>query len=87
MDNQELIKAIQTNDLVKFKRAFNESMSAKIKDRLDEERLRIARTVVLEGEVNEAEDKAVKDEDAEDDKPTKKGDGDDKGKKTDDDED
>lgn len=56
----DLIKAIQTNDLVKFKRIFNESMQAKIKTKLDEQRKRIAEGVVIEGEVNEAEDEAVK---------------------------
>lgn len=57
----DLIKAITSNDLVKFKQSFNEAMHEKVKQKLDEEQLRIAQSVVIEGE------EPVKGEDDDDD--------------------
>ncbi|AXY82723.1 prohead core protein [Acinetobacter phage KARL-1] len=54
----DIIKAIASNDLVKFKRCFNEAMAAKVGNVLAEEKLKIAKSVMIEGE-----DKVVDDED------------------------
>lgn len=60
----DLIEAIKSNDLVKFKRIFNESMKTAVGTLLEEEKQKIAGAVVVEGEIVEAEDE-VDDEEGE----------------------
>ncbi|UNI74857.1 prohead core protein [Acinetobacter phage AB-Navy97] len=57
----DIIKAIASNDLVKFKRCFNEAMAAKVGNVLAEEKLKIAKSVMIEGE-----DKVVDDDEDDD---------------------
>ncbi|AZU98748.1 prohead core protein [Acinetobacter phage vB_AbaM_PhT2] len=57
----DIIQAIASNDLVKFKRCFNEAMATKVGKVLQEEKLQIAKSVMIEGE-----EAALDDEDDED---------------------
>ncbi|EQA7786685.1 hypothetical protein ACX818_001270 [Acinetobacter baumannii] len=68
----DLIKAIVSNDLVKFKKCFNEAMKEKVGTVLKEEKLKIAKSVMIEGEVPNEDDDQDDDEDDEE--------GEDKGK-------
>ncbi|ADG60081.1 prohead [Acinetobacter phage Acj9] len=45
-----LVNAIASNDLVKFKQCFAESMKGKVEAVLQERKLEIARSVMVEGE-------------------------------------
>lgn len=75
----ELIQAINSNDLVKFKRCFAEGMQEKVGKILKEQQLAIAKSIMVEGEyVVESEEDALDDEDDEG-KPSKKSDNDDDG--------
>lgn len=65
----DLIEAVKSNDLVKFKRIFNESMKTAVGTLLEEEKQKIASSVVVEGEIAEAEDQ-VDDEEGEGDEDT-----------------
>lgn len=66
MDN--LIKAIASNDIVKFKRCFNEAMASVVSAKLTEERLAIAGSILVAGEIVEAEDEVeIEDDESEDD--------------------
>ncbi|UQS93759.1 prohead core protein [Acinetobacter phage AC4] len=61
----DIIKAIASNDLVKFKRCFNEAMAAKVGNVLAEEKLKIAKSVMIEGEDKVVDDDNDDDEDEE----------------------
>ncbi|QQM13919.1 prohead core protein [Acinetobacter phage Morttis] len=61
----DIIQAIASNDLVKFKRCFNEAMATKVGKVLQEEKLQIAKSVMIEGEEAALDD----DEDEGDDNP------------------
>lgn len=62
----DLIKAIVSNDLVKFKKCFNEAMKEKVGTVLEEEKLKIAKSVMIEGEVRK-DDEDDQDDDENDD--------------------
>ncbi|AFL47758.1 prohead [Acinetobacter phage ZZ1] len=60
----DIIQAINSNDLVKFKRCFAEAMKEKVGKILKEEQLAIAKSIMVEGEyVVESEEDAIEDED------------------------
>lgn len=68
----DLIKAIASNDLVKFKQIFAESMKGHVGTILENRKLEIARSIMVEGEEPE-DDEGDEDEDEDDEKSTKKG--------------
>lgn len=68
----DLIKAIASNDLVKFKQIFAESMKGHVGTILENRKLEIARSIMVEGEEPDDDDDED-DEDEGDEKPGKKG--------------
>ncbi|UNA02281.1 prohead core protein [Serratia phage SP1] len=62
----DYIEAIKTRDLVKAKRAFGAIMAEKNLSEIDERRLAIAKSVMIEGEEPEDEDEDHDDADKDD---------------------
>lgn len=52
----DLIKAISSNDVVKVSRIFAESMKEKINNVLVEEKIKIAQSIMVEGESTKDDD-------------------------------
>lgn len=59
----QLIEAIKSNDFVKTKRIFNEAMKPIVASVLEEQKIALAKSIMIEGESKEEDD----DEDQEDD--------------------
>lgn len=64
---EDFIQAINSNDLVKFKKCFAEAMKEKIDVVLNEHRLALASSILVAGEINESDEDEDEDEDTEDD--------------------
>ena len=67
---EQLIQAIYSNDIVKFKRLFNEAMKPVVAKALEERKLEISRGIFVEGE--EPDDDENDDEDDDDESEDKK---------------
>ncbi|ADI96418.1 gp67 prohead core [Acinetobacter phage Ac42] len=59
----QLIEAIKSNDFVKTKRIFNEAMKPIVASVLEEQKIALAKSIMIEGESKKEDD----DEDQEDD--------------------
>lgn len=64
---EDLIEAIKSNDLVATRKVFKELMSEKATSLIEERKIEIARSIMIEGEEvddedNDADDKDKKDE-------------------------
>jgi len=67
---EKLLEAIKNNDLVEAKKAFASIMATKTQDLIENERLDIAKSFIIEGEGDESdpEDNEGEDDDKKDDK-------------------
>lgn len=63
----QLIEAIKSNDFVKTKRIFNEAMKPIVASILEEQKIALAKSIMIEGESEKEEDDDEDQEDDEDD--------------------
>ncbi len=60
----DLLNAIVANDIVKFKQCFYEAMTDKVGSILKEERLKIAKSIMIEGEEPEEDEEDESDDES-----------------------